>query len=166
MKKLHVYLLLVTFIVANVAVKAQTPRVGVKGGLNFSNLFIDDVDDENMRVGLHAGVFGQMMSEGDAIGLQSELLLSTKGASAQYNFLGADGRVSFNSLYLDVPVLLVIKLGDVVDLQGGGYGGFLLGASTSTKGDLGESYQELDKGNFNSFDYGLSVGTTLNFDII
>lgn len=168
MKKLNICLLCLSFLAVSTQLFAQSPRVGVKAGLNASNFFInqDDVDDENLRLGLHAGVFGQMMGEDDAVGLQAELLVSTKGASAVYNAFGASQRVTLNSLYLDIPILLVIKLGDVVDLQGGAYGGFLLGASTSTDGDFGDGYEELDRDNFNSFDYGLAVGLTFNFDVI
>ncbi len=168
MKKLNICFLCLAVLAINTHLFAQSPRVGVKAGLNASNLHIDqeDVDDENMRIGLHGGVFAQMMGEDAMVGLQTELLLSTKGSSAKYDFLGVDGRVSFNTLYLDLPVLLVVKLGDVVDLQAGGYGSYLLGASTSTDGDLGEDYQKLDKDNFNSFDYGLAVGATINIDVI
>lgn len=168
MKKINICFLCLSLLAINSNLFAQSPRIGVKAGLNASNLFInrEDVDDENMRLGLHGGLFAQMMGEDAMVGLQTELLLSTKGASAQYNFLGASGRVNFNSLYLDVPLLLVVKLGDVVDLQAGGYGGFLLGASTSTKGDFGDEYQELDRDNFKKFDYGLTVGAAFNLDII
>lgn len=168
MKKLNICFLCLSFLAMSTQLFAQSPRVGIKAGLNASNLHIDkdDVDDENVRYGINGGLFAQLMGEDAVVGLQTELLLSTKGASAQYDFIGINGRVNFNTLYLDVPVLLVLKLGDVIDLHGGVYGAYLLGASTSTKGDLGEDYKKLDKDNFNSFDYGLAVGATLNFDII
>jgi hypothetical protein len=41
------------FLIANPA-KAQMDDeagVGIKGGLNFTNLFIDDIDDENIGIG-------------------------------------------------------------------------------------------------------------------
>ena len=35
------------------------PRVGIKGGLNASNLITDDVTDKHGRFGFHAGIYGQ-----------------------------------------------------------------------------------------------------------
>ena len=32
-------------------------KVGFKGGINLSNLYVDDVDDENVLTGFNAGLF-------------------------------------------------------------------------------------------------------------
>lgn len=156
--------LIATFYVQSVS--AQSPRAGIKGGVNFSNLFIDDVDDENMRIGFHAGFYSQFLNETETFGIQPELLLSTKGAKGTYNSFGLDGEVKFNLMYLDVPLPLVFKVGDQVDIHFGPYISYLLGASTSTEGDLGDGEEELDRDNFHSFDYGLTGGLALNFDVI
>ncbi len=37
-------------------------RAGIKGGLNVSNLYIDNLDDENARYGFNIGVFGQVLA--------------------------------------------------------------------------------------------------------
>lgn len=62
----------------------STKRVGIKGGLNVSNLFIDNVTDENARLGFHVGLFGQIFSS-DVFAIQPELLYSTKGSKAHYS---------------------------------------------------------------------------------
>ena len=36
-----------------------TGKFGIKGGLNFSNMYIDEVGDEKMRLGWHIGVFSK-----------------------------------------------------------------------------------------------------------
>lgn len=55
----------------------QSARAGIKGGLNVTNLYIDEVDDENARYGFHVGVYGQFLAS-EAFALQPELLYSTR----------------------------------------------------------------------------------------
>src|SRR6188768_4084781 len=86
---------------------AQTGRAGIKGGLNVSNLYIDDVDDENARYGFNVGVYGQAFSS-EAFALQLELLYSTKGSRDTYSGV-FDEEVKYNLNYLDLPVLAVFK---------------------------------------------------------
>ena len=69
-------LFLVTFsllLVNNVA--AQSAKSGIKGGVNFSNLFVDNVDDENLRTGFHAGFYTQFLAPSGWIGFQPEILV-------------------------------------------------------------------------------------------
>ena len=37
-------------------------RAGIKGGLNVSNLYVDEVSDENARFGVNLGFYGQILS--------------------------------------------------------------------------------------------------------
>lgn len=141
------------------------PKGGIKGGLNLSNLYIDDVEDENVRTGFHVGVYRQFMI-GPALAIQPELIYSTKGAEAEYNILTVNGERKFNLNYIDLPVLLTFKLGDDADISFGPYVGYLVGVSTSTDGDFGESYRELNRDNYEKWDYGLTGGLALNFDPI
>lgn len=143
-------------------VAAQTARGGIKGGLNLSNLYIDDVEDENVRTGFHVGFFTQLMVA-PTVAIQPELNYSTKGAKAEYNFFGLDGERKYNLSYLDVPVLVTFKLGDDADIHLGPYVGYLVGVNTTTEGDLGSSYTELDRDDYEKIDYGISGGFALNF---
>lgn len=145
--------------------QAQSPRGGIKGGLNLSNLYIDDVEDENVRTGFHAGIYTQLML-GPSLALQPELNFSTKGARAEYRLLGFEGDRKFNLSYLDLPVLLAFKLGDDAEIHFGPYIGYLVGVSTSTDGDLGDNYRELNRDDYEKWDYGLAAGFALNFDPI
>lgn len=145
-------------------VKAQSPRMGIKGGLNVSNLYVDDVDDENARIGFNVGVYGQLLSS-DYFAIQPELLYSTKGASFESDGI-IDQSAKFNLNYLDLPVLAVIKLGRSAEIHLGAYGSYLLGANISYDGDLGTGSEELDRDNFRSYDYGLVGGFGLNFNAV
>ena len=141
---------------------AQDVTGGIKGGLNMSNLYIDDIDDENMRIGYNAGFFGQIHLTDDFL-IQPELLFSTKGAHAYYE--GPFNQdVRFNLNYIDLPVLASIELGDFFVIQAGGYAAYLVSANTDYSNDFTSGFQELDRDNFHSMDYGLVGGVAVNFD--
>jgi hypothetical protein len=135
-------------------------RVGIKGGLNVTNLYVEDVDDENPRYGFHVGVYTQLF-ESDVFAIQPEILFSTKGTRTTYDELGFEGDVKFNLNYLDIPVLAVFKLGDAAEIHVGPYFGYLISASSDIDGDL-DDYEELDKDDYASWDYGLSAGVGFN----
>lgn len=142
---------------------AQGPSMGIKGGVNLSTLAVNEADDEKGRIGFNVGVFGRTDPE-QPFGLQAELLYSTKGAQAQYSgFFGlVDQEVDFNLNYIELPVLASFRLGSALEVQAGGYAGFLLSANVKTSGDLGSGEEELDKDNFQSLDYGVGGGVALN----
>lgn len=137
-------------------------RAGVKGGLNVSNLYVDEVDDENARFGLNLGVYGQFLSS-DVFAIQPELLFSTKGSKVEYGGSLFDQTVKYNLSYLDLPVLAVFKLGEAAEIHVGPYVGYLLAANISHDGDLGSGTDDIDRDHLKSFDYGLSGGFGLNF---
>lgn len=135
-------------------------KAGIKGGLNVSNLYVDDVSDENARFGTHIGLFAQFGAEG-MLALQTELLFSTKGSVAQYTGL-FDQEVKYNLSYLDLPVLAVIKVGEIVEIHAGGYGSYLVDATISYSGDVANGVDKIDKDNLSSYDYGLALGVGIN----
>jgi hypothetical protein len=137
-------------------------RAGVKGGLNVSNLYVDDVNDENARFGFNLGFYGQILSS-DVFAIQPELLFSTKGSKIEYGGNFFDQTVKYNLSYLDLPVLAVFKLGDAAEIHVGPYVSYLLGANISHDGDLGSGVDDIDRDHLKSFDYGLSGGFGLNF---
>jgi hypothetical protein len=156
-------ILLLTFGVTQYAQAQDEPRIGVKGGLNVSNLYIDDVDDENARIGFHVGVYTQLLTS-EAFALQPELLYTTKGSDNDFDV--ADQSVSFNLNYLELPLLAVFKLGESAEIHLGAYASYLLGANIDIDGDIIDGTDDLDKDDFNSFDYGLVGGFGLNFGAV
>jgi len=140
-------------------------RAGIKGGLNVSNLYIDDIDDENARYGFNVGFFGQVLSS-ETFAIQPELLYSTKGSKAFYDAGIINQTVKYNLNYLDLPVLAVFKLGKSAEIHVGPYASYLLGANISYEGDISNGDDEIDKDNLKSFDYGLVGGFGLNFGAV
>jgi len=149
--------------IAMTTATAQGPTFGVKGGLNYSTLAVDEADDETSRVGYNIGLFART-SPDRSVGLQVELLYSTKGSSTTYRTLFGliEQEVDFNLNYLELPVLASFRVGDIVDLQLGGYAAYLLSARATSTGDLGNSTRELDRDNFRSMDFGIAGGVGFN----
>lgn len=137
-----------------------TPKLGVKGGINLSNMFVDEISDENMKVGINLGVFAKLpLTRGFSI--QPELLYSSKGAKETYNnFLEGEGEYRFNLNYVELPVLAVVNLGKNFNIHAGPYIAYLASVNIKDMNDDGtiDEIAELDAENFNRFDYGLSGG--------
>lgn len=139
----------------------ENARAGIKGGLNASNLYINDVDDENARIGFHVGLYGQIAAS-ETVALQVELLYSTKGSNNYYSDGNFEQDVKYNLNYLELPVLAVFKLGEAVEFHLGGYASYLLNAKISSEGDLSNSVDDVDKDYLKSYDLGLSGGVGIN----
>ena len=149
---------------SSIAFGQSSPRMGIKGGLNLSNLYLNNVSDENARIGFNVGVYGQLLST-DVFALQPELLYSTKGSHNEFDGF-PNQTVKFNLNYLDLPVLAVFKLGKSAEIHAGGYASYLLNANISHDGDFGSGSEDLNRDNFKSFDYGLVGGFGLNFGAV
>lgn len=160
--KLLLYLALISSmgILATTTTFAQA-RAGIKGGLNVSNLYIDDINDENARYGFNVGLYGQVLSS-EVFALQPELLYSTKGSRAFYDG-PFEQTIKYNLNYLDLPLLAVFKLGKSAEIQVGPYASYLLNANVSYSGDIANGDDEIDKDQLKSYDYGLVGGFGMNF---
>ena len=143
-----------------------TPKFGIKGGFNFSNLYVDNVQDEHVKVGGNIGFYAKLpVTKG--LSIQPELIYSNKGAKEDYsNFLQGSGTYRFNLHYVEVPVLLVINLTKNFSISGGGYAAFLAGATVKDVDSDGtiNNATELSTDDFNRFDYGLVGGVSVDID--
>jgi len=139
-------------------------KLGVKGGVNFSNLYVDDVDDENMKAGLNLGLFAKIPVT-KRLSFQPEILYSSKGSKITYNNILGSGTYRFNLNYVEVPLLAVVNIAGPLNLQAGGYVAYLSSANVKSVDDEGniQEVNDLDADNFNRFDGGLVGG--LSFDI-
>lgn len=163
MKK-HIFLL---SLFSLFTVFAHAQYIGVKAGLNLSNLNIDGVDNDHMRFGVHGGAYLNLPI-GEAFAIQPEVLFSTKGSTAKYNIdaLDIQGKNTFKLNYLDIPIMGVINVGEAAEIQFGPYIGFLMSSSASTEGTFGDATTDLDKDNFKKLDYGVAGGLVINFDFL
>jgi hypothetical protein len=152
------------------AEKSLTPKFGIKGGLNLSNLYTDQADNNNLKTGLNLGFYAKIpLTKGFSI--QPELIYSGKGAKLTYNnFILGKGEYRFNLNYVEVPVLAVINLASNLNIQAGGYVSYLASANIKDLKNDGtiKNITDLKADNFNRFDYGLVGGIgvdVMNFTI-
>ena len=144
--------------------RSLTPKIGIKGGVNLSNLYVDNVKDENVKVGANIGLYAKIpVAKG--LSIQPEVLYSQKGAQVNYNNLFGSGKYRYNFDYIEVPVSLVINVAKNFNVLAGGYTAFLASAKVKDVDANGNinGVKELNKDNFETFDYGLVGG--LGFDI-
>src|SRR5688572_30355486 len=76
--------------IATYAQNQNNARVGLKGGLNLSNLYVNEADDENARIGWHAGFYAQLFPS-EVFTIQPEVNFSTKGTGITYGSVGPTG---------------------------------------------------------------------------
>ncbi len=134
---------------------------GLKAGANFTNLYVDDVSDENMKIGLNLGLWHQS-ADGN---FQTEINYSNKGAQILYDGALGSGKYNYNLNYIEVPVLFVGHVGPL-NLHVGPYAAFLVGVNIKSKDSDGnvEGVTQLDRDDFNTFDYGLAGGVGIDFE--
>lgn len=153
--------LLMCGMILPISLIAQDLSWGVKGGVNFSNLFIDQATEESARTGFHAGVYTKVPVAPN-FAVQPELLFNTKGADAEYDA----GMIDYNLNYIDIPVLADFQLGPSADLLIGPYVGVLLGSNADSDGNFGDELVELSRDDFAPVDFGFSAGFALNFNAL
>lgn len=149
------------------------PRIGIKGGLNFSQFFVDQptVEDENIKVGLHFGIFTKIPIS-SFMAFQPELLYSNTGSKVAYggtevgSLLGIrEGEVRYNLNYIQLPLAFSVNLGPV-NIHAGPYLSYLVSANVKNlrTSDLTTTNTiDLNNDDFNKIDYGLVGG--IGFDL-
>lgn len=158
-------LALVLISITGIQAQEKTASYGFKGGLNFSNLYTDNVDDNNVLTGFNAGLYAKFpISKGIAI--QPEISYTTKGAELVYNNAFVNGVAKFNVNYIEVPVLLVMNITDNFNLHVGPYAAYMVSGKTSNDSNLISTQRELDTNDFNKFDAGLAGGLGIDLDVV
>jgi hypothetical protein len=162
-------ILIMVLAISITSVKGQSSdqnniKFGIKGGLNISNMFSKDVQDNNTIMGFHGGLFLKLPIT-SALSFQPELLYTTKGSELTYNSF-ITGKASFSLNYIEMPLLAVINLTENFNIHGGVYFASLTGVKITNKSsvDLFNFESDLKKSDFEMFDYGLVAGAGLDFN--
>lgn len=153
------YLLSLAILIAvSISAKAQFD-VGVKGGVNFSNIDADHFD-KSTKTGYQAGVFVRV---GSAFYLQPEAYLASSGS----NFASADNgdySASVRFTTLNVPLLLGHEFGTSSTnfrLMVGPVYSYLLDKNESYSQNFDNAYH--DFGKYNNSTLGYQVGAGVDF---
>jgi hypothetical protein len=174
LKKISGLALAMLWLLAPDQVQAQRDlseqNFGIKGGLNVSQLYIDqpNAEDEHMKLGYHFGLFGTIPVN-NLVFIQHEVLYTNVGSKITYG--GADladlfgiepGEVRFHLNYVQVPVAVVVNIGPL-GVYAGPYGAYLLSAKVKNlrSSDLNTTdKKKLETDDFYRIDYGLVGGLT------
>jgi len=160
-------ILIIVLIFSITSVTGQSPdrsnlRFGIKGGLNISNMYTKDVQDNNTLTGFNAGLFLKMPFT-SVLAFQPELLYTKKGSELTYNSF-ISGKASFSLSYIEMPLLAVINLTENFNVHGGIYLATLTSVKITNKSsmDLINFESDLKKSDFEMYDWGLVAGAGLD----
>jgi hypothetical protein len=137
---------------------------GVKGGLNMSNLYTDDADDENVLFGFNAGVYATLPIS-NFVAIQPEVLFTTRGSELEYDTDLGSGNTKFKLNYIEVPLLVRVNITKNFNLQAGGYASYLVSSKVTGDGAI-DFEEEIDTDDLNKFDAGIVAGVGVDFSPI
>jgi|SRR5688572_23575858 len=165
MKFMHTVVLGVALVAIAGVANAATSEIGIKGGVAVQKLDgepIENFDIEN-RTGFVGGAYFQHNVSRN-FGLRVEALYYMKGAAGD----SADFDVTLKLDYVEFPVLLVgrIPLSETARLNL--FGGPTLSLKTKSEIEVsafGLTFNEDIEDGINGFDFGLTFGAGLSFDL-
>ncbi|SEG26032.1 porin family protein [Flavobacterium urumqiense] len=162
-RKIILASLLLTFIsYTNSNAQSNVAKFGVKGGVNFSNLYTDNADDENVLTGFNIGLYAKVPVT-NSISIQPEVYYTGKGAEVVYNNVFASGTAKFKLNYIEVPVMLVANVTKNFNVQVGPYAGYLISGKTTNESGTYNFQDNINTDDFNKIDAGVAAG--LGFDL-
>lgn len=157
--------LIVALVLGNLSMQKMYSQAefGVKGGLNFSNLYTEDVDDQNMLAGFNLGLFTEIPVS-DMVSVQPEINFTTKGAQLVYNNALVQGTAKFRLNYVEIPLLLKINVADAFNVHVGPYAALLVDSKITNETENGtfDFENTINPDDLNKFDAGLAAG--IGFD--
>jgi hypothetical protein len=156
--------------------KSFAQTIGIKGGLNLSNMIMKDdngtySDEFKMNPGFHIGIIMDIPFS-NIISLETGLLLDTKGAKEKDDYNGVASTWKMNLYYLDIPVTFkaLHELNSNVKLYGviGPYIGIGLSGKMKSvveyQGNKETDEEDIEWGNdenedmLKRFDFGITFG--------
>lgn len=166
--KIQLFAVIIALLISGKELQAQindsAAQFGVKGGVNFSNMYTDDVDDENVLTSFNAGVYVNLPVS-DLFSIQPEVLYSRKGAELRYDNVFATGSAKFNLNYIEVPVLLKINVTENFNIHAGPYFAYLIDSKITNESDgIFDFESNFDNDDFNKFDAGIAAGIGFDFE--
>ncbi len=109
-------------------IQSQDVKLGVKGGINFSNQKIEtevwDLSGEtDTKIGWQLGVVGEIPLGRSSFTLQPGLMLISKGYTYEENNVFFDGTLTANPVYINIPIPLLynFNIGKLSFFAGAGF---------------------------------------------
>lgn len=144
--------------------QSLSPSMGIKGGVNFTNLYTEDVDDNNVLTSFNAGLYANLPIS-SAASIQPELNYSRKGSELTYDNAFATGTTRLKLNYLEMPVLLKLNVTPNFNIHFGPYAAYLIDGKATNESDGGVfNFEEnISNDDLNKWDYGLAAGVGFDF---
>ena len=140
-------------------------RLGLKGGINFSNLFTEDkkAEKDNVLAGFNVGLFAKLPLA-KFIAIQPELYFTTKGAEITYANAFVDGTAHFRLNYIELPVLVVVNITDNLNIHAGPYAAYLINGNVKNESNINlfDFEKNINDDSYNRFDGGLQLGAAID----
>jgi hypothetical protein len=140
---------------------------GIKGGLNYSNVWDEKGQDfeADARIGFAGGLF-LGIPIGPFLGFQPEILVSQKGFQGSGTLLGAPYSFSRTTTYIDIPLLLQVKPLEFLTIVLGPQYSYLMNQKdTYTWGaNSSAQEQEFENDNIRKNILGFTAGTDINIE--
>ena len=149
-------------------------QLGIKAGVNASTVRLENelglsVSNKQAATGWQTGLFYRLELSG-ALAVQPEILYVERGTEFEiFNVPQSrtEAMVEGETKYVEVPVLLMLKLGDLpLNIQAGVYGAYLTDVEyTFTDGLFDVGVQQVDNNpeNYNRSDWGFVGGVGIEF---
>lgn len=133
--------------------REEGTKLGIKGGLNVSNLS-GDIKDVAIRTSIHLGLLAEIIVT-DKFSIQPELMYSGQGATVTST---GGGRLKYD--YVNLPVLAKFPVANGLSFEAGPQLGFLVSAKykTNDSNDKIEDTKTLDFGLGGGLEYELKNG--------
>lgn len=175
MKKIYTFnlIMLISVWIFNSYAQELPLTWSVKAGINLSNSSLDVESglDKKAKVGFQVGVAADYVIA-DGFCLQSGLFFTTKGSKYEEKADNEKATVTFNQLYLQLPVMAAYKIpvapGIRIAFNAGPYLAYGIGGKIKTKitGESDEKEDTFGDPGLKRFDFGLGAGVGAEFDRI
>jgi Outer membrane protein beta-barrel domain len=146
--------LMVLATVATISTTQAQIEVGIRGGLNATNISFKNLPERSEQYGYHIGMFLDIGVVPAFMAIQPEVSFSTKGTDFKY--LGEKKSIKMNTVDLFLPVAFKLS---VVDLTVGPFVSFLINKPVYTQ----YTDNSVVVNGFKKVDAGLTAGLRFNF---
>ncbi len=142
------------------------PHFGIKGGVNYSNVY--DIKGQDFSADFKLGFAGGLFVAiplGELFGIQPEILYSQKGYISKGSILGSSYKITHTSDYIDIPILLQIKPSDYITIVAGPQYSYLVSTKNKFENSILNIQDQKDFDNTNIRKNILAVVGGLDFNI-
>jgi hypothetical protein len=145
----------------------QGMQLGLKAGVNFSNLVGDDIEGAESKTGFVGGLFF-MYQFNKLFAIQPEAYYTMKGATDEQSFAGETAELTISLDYIEIPILFKVLIPiENSPIRPSVFVGPYVGFNSTAKAKLeymGQSEEE-DIEDVKSTDFGLVFGAGLGFPV-